>query len=153
VGAVKFDPRVDELGDKFYVDIDPESCVKHGLRMDVSTVMWWLKQTEEARNAVTDHERLDLPAALEGFADWFGSTSLPTWGNGATFDNVIVRNAYTLCDIACPWEYYDDRCFRTLKSLSDVRPPRAGLRHHALDDAIYQAQTMQMIVRNLGLNL
>jgi len=153
VGAVKFDPQLDTIADKFYVDIDPESCVKHGLRMDAPTVMWWLKQSDAARAAITEHERLDLPAALNGFSDWYGSTPLPTWGNGATFDNVILRNAYELANVDCPWTFREDRCFRTLKSLSDSRPPRAGVEHNALHDALYQAETLQIIARELGLTI
>ena len=156
LGAVKFDPQGDSILDRFYVAIEPESCVKRGLRMDADTILWWLHPDRAAaRNALLADERHDLQSALAGFSDWFGPGSLPVWGNGATFDNVILRNAYSVIDLDCPWSFWDDRCFRTLKNLAPaVFPPvNPVVAHHALDDAIFQALCTQNIVKALGLTL
>lgn len=42
IGAVEF--HGGEIIKEFYQRVDAESCVALGLKMDVSTVMWWLGQ-------------------------------------------------------------------------------------------------------------
>lgn len=155
IGACKFDPMGDSIIDSFYVAIDPATCVANGLKMSVSTVMWWMDdQRDEARSRMMGEERLDLATALYGFSSWFGAESLPLWGNGATFDNVILRNAYAALGEEAPWMFWDDRCYRTFKNLAPgIKITRIGTYHNALDDAISQAKHMQTIVAHLGLVL
>ena len=64
------------------------------------------------------------------------------WGNGASFDNAILSTAYELCELETvqPWRFYNDRCYRTVKSLyPEVAMVRTGTYHNALDDAESQA--------------
>ncbi len=152
IGAVKFDPYSDKIDDGFYATVDMESCAKLGMRFDGGTIAWWLKQSEEARTAMLEKTQ-DVRNALEGFRDWFGKPSVPVWGNGATFDNVIVRNAFTLTGMDCPWSFRHDWCYRTVKNLApaDLKFENVGMAHHALDDATAQALHLQKIVRSLGL--
>lgn len=135
IGAVKFDAT--GLGSEFYQVVDPESCVKAGLQMDTSTVMWWMKQSDEAR-AAFDRPSAPLIAALADFAHWCGDSVV--WGNGASFDNTILSNAYRKTGIEQPWKFWNDRCYRTVKNLyPDVKLERVGTYHNALDDAKSQA--------------
>lgn len=154
IGAVKFDPETSgmPLTDGFYVAIDPRSCVAAGLKMDASTVMWWMDEDrDEARRALMSTERLDLVTALEGFTMWFGHESLPVWGNGATFDNVILRSAFRATGQDCPWHFWHDRCYRTVKNLAPgVELQREGTHHHALADARSQAAHLLEIMTYLG---
>ena len=64
------------------------------------------------------------------------------WGNGATFDNVILRSSYKAIGQEAPWKFYDDRCYRTLKSLANIPMVQIdeATPHFALDDARVQAQ-------------
>ena len=137
IGAVEFCKDAG-LGRSFYEVIDPQSCVDQGLKIDVSTVMWWMKQSDAAR-AAFDQPNRHMNAVLLEFALWFpGGAAL--WGNGATFDNVILNNAYESARIKRPWERWSDRCYRTLKNLRpDIKLDRDGTHHHALDDAKTQA--------------
>lgn len=156
IGAAKFDPNtLTRVDDSFYVTIDPESCTNYGLKMDASTVLWWM--SDELRQACKDwleSKRVDLPTALEAFAMWFGNESLPLWGNGATFDNVILRSAYKATGLEAPWKFYHDRCYRTMKNAAPgVEIKRVGQHHNAVDDAITQAQHLQDIVSHLGIAL
>ena len=140
IGAVAFDLDSNEtFSDTFYSIIDPESCVRSGLKMDVSTVMWWMKQSDQARKAF-EKEGSPLIEVLFGFAAWYPEGA-KFWGNGATFDNVILSNAYSACDMKKPWGYADDRCYRTVKALyPDVKVERVGVYHNAVDDAVTQAK-------------
>ena len=151
LGAVKFDPMTEEIGDKFYVRVSLESSKAHGLTLDASTIMWWMHPDRAAaREALIVDEDHDLATALEGFSMWYGTDTLPVWGNGATFDNVILRAAFRACNMETPWPFWADRCYRTLKSLApDIQLERRGTHHNALDDAETQAAHMQHIVQHL----
>lgn len=161
IGAVKFDPNAANpdgsnpqdvfMIDKFHVRVNTNNMAS---RMDGSTIEWWMhKDRDQARNDILAMPSVELSEALDGFAEWFGADK-PVWGNGATFDNVIVSNAYLSCGIYRPWGYKSDRCYRTLRGLApDVKPIDVGTAHGALDEAIAQAWHLQRIVRHLGLTL
>lgn len=152
IGAVKFNPFTRTISDSFYVAIDPESCVSLGLTTDIKTIMWWMADDRtSARVQMMSESRVNLPEALYGFVDWFGEDK-PVWGNGATFDNVLISSAFTACAIDRPWKYWNDRCYRTLKAMAPhAKLAREGTYHNALDDAISQAKHMQKIVEYLKL--
>lgn len=121
--------------------------------IDPSTVKWWLEASDQARAAITASSAVPLYVALADFA-LFLSRECPDegsrciWGNGATFDNVILASAYSRSGMKLPWRFWNDRCFRTLKSLHlDVpAPTRIGTHHHALDDALHQTQHARIIL-------
>lgn len=153
IGAVKFD-QVDIL-DRFHVAIDPITCQHFGLKVDASTVMWWLDgDRADARTALLEQETVDLPSALRGFADWAGVEDTPIWGNGSTFDNIILRSAYRLCGMDYPAPFWADKCYRTIKGLAPaITITREGTHHDALSDAENQARHMQEILTHLGIEL
>lgn len=152
IGMVNFDPFTNKIHDSFYVAVDPESCQSLGLTLDASTVMWWMQdERAPARSAMMQESRISLPEALYGLVDWFGADK-PVWGNGATFDNVIMRSAFEACGIDVPWMFWNDRCYRTLKNTAPhIKLERIGTYHNALDDALSQAKHMQQVVKYLGL--
>lgn len=138
IGAVEFDTMHQVLGRVFHMVIEPQSCVEAGLQIDASTVMWWLQQSKEARE-VFKAKNNTLIEVLQQFSQWYPKGA-PLWGNGATFDNVILSNAYSATDIKQPWSYAKDRCYRTLKNLMpEIKQEAVGVAHNALDDAKYQA--------------
>jgi hypothetical protein len=153
IGAVKFD--AENIIDRFHIAIDPETCTKFGLKMDASTVMWWLGPTlGEARESLLNNATVDLPSALYGFTDWVGDDEPTIWGNGSTFDNVILRSAYRAVGLDYPTSFRLDHCYRTIRSLAPgIEVDRIGVHHNALDDAEYQARTMQAIMKHLGIPL
>lgn len=162
LGAVKFNPCGDGITEAFYIRIDPASCEHFGLSIEANTVAWWMHEDRaEARKALAATEAIDLPSALDGFSQWFGPESLPVWGNGATFDNVIVRSAFDAIGMPCPWKFWHDRCFRSFKNLAKaLAPPKVlmpesavDVAHHALYDAHLQALHAQVISEFLGLRV
>lgn len=148
IGAVKFGGG--QILDKFYQRINAESCVRQGLRMDTSTVLWWMKQSDEAR-AELNKPAEDIVDALMAFTRWVDpNTEAEIWGNGATFDNVLLAEAYVACGMRRPWKYSNDRCYRTVKALHPHIPlSRTGTHHNALDDATSQAQHLMLMLPNL----
>jgi exodeoxyribonuclease VIII len=151
IGACEF--SVDEgLGRTFYMRVDPQSCVDAGLKMDVSTVMWWMQQSDQARAAFKGKGAVPLEFMLAELATWYPAGAC-LWGNGATFDNVILSNAYKAVKGQRPWEFWNDRCYRTLKALRpDVKMERAGTHHNALDDAKDQSVHAIALLKSLGLS-
>lgn len=149
VGAVAFDSS--GIHSKFCMAIHPEQLIGH---IDGGTVAWWMKQSEEARQEAT--KGIDGPDYLcSAFAKWFqivGGEEL--WGNGADFDNVIFKSMYDAVGLKAPWEFYNNRCYRTLKNctsvLNEVPLERVGVHHNAVNDAESQARHLIAIDKFLG---
>jgi exodeoxyribonuclease VIII len=148
IGAVKFGNG--EILDSFYERVDAESCIAAGLKLDVSTVLWWLTQNEAARLEITKPGQL-LTAVLIRFAAWVGDKDAEVWGNGAAFDNALLAAAYDATAMPRPWKFSNDRCYRTAKNLRlDVPLARSGTHHNALDDAESQARHLMLILSGGG---
>jgi len=144
IGAVKW--QGDEIVDTFYCTIDAATCREAGLHFEKSTLEWWSRQSKEARSALLK-DNLPLSEALTKFEVWFGHKSLPTWGNGAGFDNVIMDCAYKALDRKRPWLPWEDRCYRTMKNMINVPiDKRDGVYHNALDDAMTQTKHLIKIL-------
>jgi len=147
IGAVKFEVGTG-IVDKFYRTIDLRTCKAVGLHIDPETVEWWNKQSKEARQALLK-DNVSLNQALDDFTEWFGRSSLPTWGNGAGFDNVIMENAFAACNMKRPWRPWEDRCYRTIKNIIQVpADDRQGVYHNALDDALHQTRHLLKILES-----
>ena len=143
IGAVRFGGG--KLGERFYQRVDAGSCVKAGLQLDPVTVEWWLKQDDAARAEMT-RPGAPLGSVLDIFAVFVGRRDVDVWGDGATFDNVILRSAYTALGRQPPWDWWRDRCFRTVRALNPNRKHRQeGTEHNALDDAVSQAKHLMRI--------
>lgn len=158
IGAARFDPFGDGIIESFYTAVDLNEVPAHVTkRFDLSpdTIGWWLhKDRSEARNNLAKGCKTDIASALEGFCMWFGDEPLPVWGNGATFGNVILRQAFKVLGMDPPWTYRFDRDLRTLKALAPelaIDYSQGGVAHYALDDAIAQALMVQDVVNHLHL--
>lgn len=156
IGAIFFDPQTGDMGPEFSKTIDLETA---GGVIDRDTIKWWLKQSREAQSAImTDEIPLDdaLLQLWEFIDENSGEFFVQVWGNGANFDNTILRRSYERQGIPCPWRYYNDRDVRTIVELGkaidfDARTaiPFEGERHNALDDARYQAKYVSVIWQKL----
>lgn len=158
IGAVVFDPATGSIGESFYKVVYLESSVNWGAVIDPSTVIWWLKQSSEARSAIVNDDAIPLQDALLQFREFVsdnvagGSKKAQVWGNGASFDNSILRSSYDCIAEDYPWEYWNDRDVRTMVELGQAISfdpkttiPFEGSRHNALADAIHQARYVSAI--------
>lgn len=151
VGAVRFDVDLMILADKaeFYEVVDGEDCQRHGLEIDYSTVKWWMEQ-ERGATAIFRLPAKPLAEVLFKFSEYVNRVpGSKIWGNGATFDNIILRNAYAATRLSYPVTYRDDLCYRTLRKLFPGEKAETGVAHNALDDARNQAVTLVNILRTL----
>lgn len=71
------------------------------------------------------------------------------WANSPSFDCDILAAAYDAVGRTAPWDYWEERCFRTLKNLPGaVDVEHGGDEHNALDDAVHQAErTLRILGR------
>lgn len=147
VGAVGFDPKTGELGEEYYRVVQLDSCVDAGLHIDPETIAWWEKQNPEAqkvlKQARAKRGNRTLVKTLNEFNEFlsqYGPKAVRLWGNGSDFDNAIMINCYAAAGITPGWDFWNNRCYRTLKNLHPtIKMDRTGVYHNALDDAKSQA--------------
>lgn len=168
IGAVEMDMVNLRLGREFYIVVDRESSEAAYLRVEKDTADWWGCQSAEAQKVL--HEAASgtaakLPVAMTKFNTFLAglgkATTIRQWGNGADFDNPILRLMYDAagvkpyCSGAASW---GGRCHRTMKTLDELfgdvfAAPKIvrgdGVHHHALDDAKAQAHQLFEIVRQV----
>ena len=148
IGAVVFDPVDGKgLGERFYVEIDPETSPG---KMDVGTVHFWMQQAKDGNfppmNGTARHEW-----AFQEFYTWLQAkcnyqlNNLIIWSNGTDFDIPKCKNP--------PWKYSNVRDCRTIFKvfgLPEDMPPSQN-HHNALADAEWQAVYLINILKNFKL--
>lgn len=140
IGAVCF--AGPNTGAEFYLNVDYISCMeKARSTSSQSTLEWWGRQSDAARNALTYPTPVDVDVALAEFAAFLAPLSRPrVWGNGAAFDQPVLSGTYLRRGVRLPWDFRHDRCYRTVMAiLGDPPYTYDGTAHHALCDAYNQA--------------
>lgn len=154
IGACFFDVATEQVGPTFSKTIHLATSMRDGGTVDAGTILWWMGQSEQARNAVR-FDGLDVRKVLTEFAEFIGdhcpNNSVRPWGNGASFDLTIVGTAYQRAGIAVPWHFSRERCFRTVRNMYaavtyDYEAKGDGA-HNALADAQFQVEHMFKIKR------
>ena len=165
IAAVPFDMVSGVTDDALFCEVvDLRSSEKHGGSIDADTVLWWLGQSDNAKNEIINSEKaIELPGALvrlNSFTSEFCEERMQVWGNGSSFDNVILRSAYENCGITPFWKFWNDRDVRTIVELgrnAGINPkkdfPFVGYAHNALDDALHQVNYVVAIHQHLFKNL
>ena len=151
IGAVMFNREQSYVGPTFYQAISLENLIDvFGFAVSGSTIRFWLQQEDAARNELFK-DTINVNAALMEFARFVTDSheggvdkELQVWGNGAAFDNVLLREMYERMHLQPPWAFWNDRCYRTIKNERDkgknLAPNVASgnVHHKALDDALWQ---------------
>jgi hypothetical protein len=153
LAAVEFDLETGQTGRTFHERIDIQSCLDAGLKVDGSTVKWWMKQGEPAR---AEFQREDYPlistlASFRNFIEVCGDRdNVYLWGNSASFDLGILTDAYRALNITLPWKYSRELDARTLMTLwPQPSIVRHGTHHNPLDDCLYQIQVCTTVKKCL----
>jgi exodeoxyribonuclease VIII len=162
IGAVFFDPATGETGGEFYRVVSLESSMNFGARPDAGTILWWLKQSPEARSAILVDDALGLVEALEQFSGFIaenasnGSKRVQLWGNGSSFDCSITEAAFELADCPFPIPHWNYRDVRTVVEMGNAvgmnsryEIPFEGDQHNALADARHQVKYLSAIWQRL----
>ena len=156
IGATMIDDL--ETVDRFYVNVDLQSCLAVGLHESESTRKWWSEQSTEAFNA-TQTNCVPIQTALQMWSDWInahGGKSVRLMGNGPCADNMWLNSAYKACGMTNPVPFWNDIDHRTLnwiggKWLGVTKEDVSfkGVKHHAGDDAEHEAQHAIMVLSAL----
>lgn len=148
IGVQGFNRHNGLMDDGFEIVVNAEDCVAKGLRMDPSTVLWWLQQSDEARKVFAPSGGATLHYALDQLNEYFKrekfSKNSCIWGNGAGFDINLLEDAYRVTPgVPCPWHFWQSRDVRTVVDIAglDKKAYRhEGVHHTALADARNQAR-------------
>ncbi len=159
LAAVAFCLNTGKTLDSFNEHIGIRDSVQQGLTVDGKTFEWWCKQPVAAYNDVvlkSMYSDSKIQDVLVKFTVWiddlkikYGAfdkkTTLCLWGNGISADNRWLMQAYTVCKLEPPWQYYENRDVRTLVDLGrrvadfDIKMVGfVGTKHNALDDCNHQ---------------
>jgi len=134
--------------DKFQMNIDIDSQVACGMKIDPNTKEWWEGQSMEAWSAATSHPHLPSDV-YTAFYCWLKQVSKVTgiWerqflfvGNGSSFDLGMLQALFSnCCDTRGPWQFWRERDLRTMAEVSGEYPDRSvGTHHVAVVDAVNQ---------------
>lgn len=152
IGACAFDMAnlEEEIDRTFLARISLESNEAAGRLISASTVMWWLKQSKEAQEALYNGPILPLRQALVQFRMWVDGIKPKAhrvWAKDPDFDIVILQSAMQDVGERWPLAYWNSRSVRTIIEAAypndDCPVARTGVHHSALDDAITQALTVR----------
>lgn len=142
IGAVEFNIITGKTGREFYKVIDLQSCLDVGLKVQASTIYWWLQQSDAARKRICE-KGSDIYMVLEEFRTWMQDciAKVRIWGNGVRFDIGLLEDAYVACNMATPWYFRSEMDVRTLVSFApEVKAsmPFEGVEHDPIDDCKHQ---------------
>jgi hypothetical protein len=150
IGACANDGR-----EPFKATVTLHSSMSAGLKVDGSTIMWWMQQSDEARASICDASQ-PLREALIAFSSWLGYQGKPVecelWAYPAQFDVTILGEAYRALAMTQPWHYRAPRCLRTAVALAPgvEKPTDVGVKHDALVDAQYQMAWLDVVLKVLN---
>ena len=144
------------LGAEFYINVDPQSCIDHGMRVNASTIDWWQDQDPAAQKALREN-RVGIRSALAELWHFLIPSEGDTctvWAHGDVFDIAILNNAYIrfVKYKTTPWKYNGVRDARTAYDLTGVWPNDDHndinhVAHNALSDAKRQARAVIQGIR------
>lgn len=153
--------RLQENDKTFFANVDLQSSLNLGRKVDGSTIYWWMEQSEEARQSLL-HERRSLREAFMYFVSWMQrkdpdiSFMTPfagrVWAWPTSFDLVIMHSSHRdlYPQTRLPWRRRMETDARTyctaagIRGVDDPAPKRSdGIAHSALDDALAQAAEVQ----------
>lgn len=124
--------------------------------IDPHTISWWLSQSNEAQTIVNGlWTGADGILSLDNCYDFCTSIAEKmafvkpkrVWANSPTFDLVILRHLFEICDVEVPWTYRQERDVRTAAegALGYCGPGDLlrGVAHDPAYDCMAQAYTVQ----------
>jgi hypothetical protein len=153
LGAVKFNPyTMEDPGPGLYIRPDVDEQIARGRHVQDETVDWWMRQAEDVREEALGTEgRLPVEEMYRQLNRFLvGANNI--WCQGPVFDIAILEDLYRQYGWPTPWQFWQIADSRTLfKVHGDPRVKgKVGL-HNALEDCVSQANAVQQVYNNLGL--
>lgn len=125
-----------------------EQIVNPTVDIDMETIKWWKAQSAEAKALLLYKKPCrSVKGGLIAFCDFIKQFENPLiWGNGCTFDNVIMRNLFKSFSVVFPTAYYTDMDVRTIIQLAghervkELTGKFTGTKHDAIADCLHQVK-------------
>jgi len=154
LGAVKFDPFSDaEPHSELYLKIDIDDQNRLGRTTSDDTIAWWAKQDPKVMDEAFDQNgAVSVEEALKQLTKWIWGCD-KIWGHGYGFDLTIIEDMYRSIGRSIPYNFWQVMDSRTLFSVLKDGDPRKQMQtdlHNALADAYYQAKSVQVAYKELG---
>lgn len=148
IAAVEFD-KSGNIGRFFYRKIELQSALNLGLQIDEQTLIWWSTQKPEIFKELFDDAQ-PIESVMQSFVKWFNPEIKTVWANSPSFDLVIIKNILKKLNLPVPWNFYNERDFRTLKYLfkettSEIDKPQNA--HNAVVDCEYQIKCVSKVLQ------
>ena len=155
IGACVFSVHDGSISSEFKCNVSVGDCRELGMHVDPNTEKWWSQQDPAAIASIMAEPRETPRVALASFRAWYPPGAV-VWSH-ATFDAVIMQNAYARLDWKCPWHFRDARDLRTITGLfafGGRKVPaelweREGVHHDALHNARYQVKIASYQIRGI----
>ena len=152
VGGVKFDPFSDaEPHSEFYYKLDIDSQYR---QVSDATINWWSQQDPKVQEEAFNEEgRVSVDTVVEQLTKWIHNRDV-IWGHGYGFDITILENLYRMMERPIPWQFWQVRDSRTLFSALKNGDPRKSMQtdlNNAIADAYFQAKSVQIGYKELGI--
>lgn len=153
IGAIVFCPKKD-LGDGFYQEISMDSQIG---TFCPSTIKFWFEQAAKGTFPPTSGTK-SIWVVVAEFREYLHKVCdgklerLVIWANGTDFDIPKLLYTFGETNYPVPWKYNSVRDCRTIfKTFPTygLKPPSTD-KHNALADAVYQAEYLISIVKNLS---
>ncbi len=139
IAACYFDRYTGEIGDEFEFNIDIDSCLAAGLTITAGSIEFWME-----REGTWLKDPVSLKNALDNFSIFMNRYKGALMWSHATFDAVIIANAYHAIGQGIPYSFRNVRDIRTLVDLAKVEYNKEeGVdekTHDALEDCKYQVE-------------
>lgn len=158
LGACTFGLPFGATQDTFYMKASLASNEMLKREISRSTMLWWdAPERSEARKEVFSGMNA-VDDVLDSFRKWAESINHPEqielWSRGAGFDCEILQDAFYQIFGSYPFDFRKHMCQRTVERLMP-ETLKAGVspntqKHHALADAINQANLLDVALRNLS---
>lgn len=157
IGACAFhDGRLDPL--TFYRLTHND--VSFNGHVDPDTLNWWRTEPSISklarRHCLQQINRATITRALIDFTKWIwevdavrhsSASNTIFWGNGPDFDQACLAVAMKACGVEIPWNYRDNRDYRTIRdAVGGVELRRRTVRHHAMHDAVHEARKIMTAI-------
>ena len=158
ISAVEFDLDTGKQGSDIEIGLNLLEQALNGGIIDTSTLSWWSSQSAKAKSSLLRIPVLSIDDALDKFNTWIESIDhdlkdIKLWGNGATADNVWVRNLYRRHNIDFVLPYWCDCDVRTLVTISGISTRDykfTGLKHNGIHDCLHQIKYCTDAYNKLG---
>ena len=137
VGACYFDRDNGEIfWDKFSMNVQIQDGLNNGFEVDAGAIKFWLEHTPTFLK-----EAVPVQTMLGKLREFISKKAI-IWSH-ATFDAVVLQNAYNKFGEKAPFSYRNVRDIRTLVDLARIKYKKKEgdpKTHDGLEDCIYQVK-------------